>query len=71
MPEKSIISEQPAASFPLAVDLDGTLVKTDLLVESLLILIKQNPLYAFLIPVRQMPLPEGGSPCPWSIFSLA
>jgi len=32
---------------PLAVDLDGTLVKTDLLIESLLALLKQNPLYAF------------------------
>ena len=34
---------------PLAVDLDGTLVKTDLLVESLLVLVKRNPLYAFFV----------------------
>ncbi len=30
---------------PLVVDLDGTLVRTDLLVESFLALIKENPLY--------------------------
>jgi len=35
---------------PLVVDLDGTLVKTDLLVESLFALIKQNSLYFFLLP---------------------
>lgn len=34
---------------PLTVDLDGTLVKTDLLIESLLALLKQNPLYAFAV----------------------
>jgi len=32
---------------PLVVDLDGTLVRTDLLVESFLALIKQNPLHVF------------------------
>ena len=32
---------------PLVVDLDGTLVHTDLLIESFLTLIKQNPLYLF------------------------
>lgn len=32
---------------PLVVDLDGTLVRTDLLAESFLTLIKQNPLYIF------------------------
>ena len=36
--------------FPLVVDLDGTLVRTDLLVESLFALIKQNFLYLFLFP---------------------
>ncbi len=40
----------PGASIPLVVDLDGTLVKTDLLVESLFALIKQNPFYVFIIP---------------------
>jgi len=33
------------ASVPLCVDLDGTLTHTDLLIESLLVLIKQNPLF--------------------------
>ena len=35
---------------PLCVDLDGTLIRTDLLIESLLILIKQKPWAVFLIP---------------------
>ncbi len=35
---------------PLCVDLDGTLIKTDLLWESLLVLLKQNPLLAILLP---------------------
>ena len=34
------------ASVPLCVDLDGTLTSTDLLVESFLVLVKRNPLYA-------------------------
>ncbi|GBG14007.1 4-hydroxybenzoate octaprenyltransferase [Novimethylophilus kurashikiensis] len=33
---------------PLCVDLDGTLIKTDLLVESFLALVKRNPLALFL-----------------------
>lgn len=37
----------PDASVPLCVDLDGTLTRTDLLVESFLILFKRNPLYVF------------------------
>jgi 4-hydroxybenzoate polyprenyltransferase/phosphoserine phosphatase len=32
---------------PLCVDLDGTLIRTDLLLESFLLLIKRNPLYVF------------------------
>jgi 4-hydroxybenzoate polyprenyltransferase len=36
---------------PLVVDLDGTLVKTDLLWESVIALIKTNPFLIFLIPV--------------------
>lgn len=32
---------------PLCMDLDGTLIKTDLLLESFLVLIKKNPLYIF------------------------
>jgi 4-hydroxybenzoate polyprenyltransferase len=34
---------------PLCVDLDGTLVKGDLLYESALLLLKKNPLYFFLL----------------------
>jgi 4-hydroxybenzoate polyprenyltransferase len=36
---------------PLCIDLDGTLIRSDLLLESLVLLIKRNPLYVFLIPV--------------------
>ena len=35
---------------PLVVDLDGTLVKTDLLIESLLSLLRHSPLYIFALP---------------------
>jgi len=35
---------------PLCVDLDGTLVKTDLFLESLIALLKKNPFFVFLIP---------------------
>ena len=35
---------------PLCVDLDGTLIHSDLLLESFLLLIKRNPLYVFLVP---------------------
>ncbi len=35
---------------PLYVDLDGTVIKTDLLFESILLLLKKNPLQALLIP---------------------
>ncbi len=35
---------------PLCVDLDGTLIKTDLLWESLLVLLKQSPLSIFQLP---------------------
>jgi 4-hydroxybenzoate polyprenyltransferase len=36
---------------PLCVDLDGTLLRTDLLVESVFALLKQNILYVFLLPL--------------------
>lgn len=36
---------------PLAVDLDGTLVSTDMLWETVFLLLKKNPLYLFLLPV--------------------
>lgn len=38
-------------STPIAVDLDGTLIHSDLLLESFLLLIKQNPLYLFMVPL--------------------
>jgi 4-hydroxybenzoate polyprenyltransferase len=36
---------------PLCVDLDGTLIKSDLLLESFLLLMKKNPLLVLLCPV--------------------
>jgi 4-hydroxybenzoate polyprenyltransferase len=36
---------------PLRVDLDGTLIRSDVLLESLLILVKRNPLYLLLVLV--------------------
>lgn len=38
-------------SVPLCVDLDGTLIHSDLLLESFLLLIKRNPLYLLLLPL--------------------
>jgi 4-hydroxybenzoate polyprenyltransferase len=38
------------AAIPLAVDLDGTLIATDLLWEGLFLLLRQQPLALFLIP---------------------
>jgi hypothetical protein len=35
---------------PLCVDLDGTLLKTDLTWESLVRLLRRNPLYLLVIP---------------------
>jgi 4-hydroxybenzoate polyprenyltransferase/phosphoserine phosphatase len=36
---------------PLAVDLDGTLLKTDLLIESVLALVRKQPWYLFMLPL--------------------
>ncbi len=36
---------------PLCVDLDGTLIRSDLLLESLLQLVKRNPLYLLCVPL--------------------
>jgi len=47
MDEKVTIS----SSSVLVVDLDGTLIRTDLLHESVLLLMKQNPLSLLLLPV--------------------
>jgi 4-hydroxybenzoate polyprenyltransferase len=38
-------------TIPLVVDLDGTLIATDLLWEGLFLLLRKNPLYLFLVPV--------------------
>lgn len=38
------------ATVPLCVDLDGTLLRSDLLVESVLALLRRNPLYLFALP---------------------
>ena len=35
--------KNPVSNLPLYVDLDGTLIKSDLMFESVLILLKQNP----------------------------
>ncbi len=42
---------QHRMDIPLAVDLDGTLVSTDMLWETVFLLLKKNPLYLFLLPV--------------------
>ena len=39
------------ASRPLCVDLDGTLIRTDLLAESVFALLKSNIIYLFLLPL--------------------
>jgi len=44
------ISEQPGSLPPLAVDLDGTLLKTDVLLESLIRLLRRAPWSIFLLP---------------------
>lgn len=57
--EAKAILEIPSTKEPVAgiavpalvVDLDGTVLKTDLLLECLLVLLKKNPLYVFLLPV--------------------
>lgn len=40
-----------AITTPLVVDLDGTLIASDLLVESAIRLLRRNPLYLFLLPI--------------------
>ena len=58
IPPRQPANDAPSASCPspaaqdraLCVDLDGTLLDTDLLYESLLVLLARNPLYLFLLP---------------------
>jgi 4-hydroxybenzoate polyprenyltransferase len=44
-------SDSPSKNIPLVVDLDGTLLRTDLLLESALRLIKQKPWLGLLMPL--------------------
>lgn len=46
----SATASPSTATVPLCVDLDGTLIKTDVLWESLAILLKCNPLYLLMVP---------------------
>lgn len=41
---------QSSSDVPLCIDLDGTLIHSDLLLESALALLKSNPLYVFALP---------------------
>lgn len=50
MPEPDALK----ADVPLYVDLDGTLINSDLLLESLLRLLRRNPLYVLLLPLWLM-----------------
>ena len=43
--------EATTMTTPLCVDLDGTLIRSDLLLESLVLLLKRNPLYMLLAPL--------------------
>ena len=47
----SVTDPPVQVAVPLGVDLDGTLVKTDLLLESFLALVKQRPLALLLLPL--------------------
>src|SRR5215472_4779531 len=41
---------QPKGAVPLCVDLDGTLIKTDVVWESLVLLLRHKPLYCLAVP---------------------
>jgi 4-hydroxybenzoate polyprenyltransferase/phosphoserine phosphatase len=45
-----IVASSQETSVPLCVDLDGTLIKSDVLWESLILLLKRNPFYLFALP---------------------
>jgi 4-hydroxybenzoate polyprenyltransferase len=45
------VANSPEISIPLCVDLDGTLIKTDVLWESLMQLLKRNPLWLLVVPI--------------------
>jgi len=46
----STITSAPETSVPLCVDLDGTLIRSDVLWESLMLLLKRNPFYLLALP---------------------
>lgn len=48
MPPNATSSQE--ISVPLCVDLDGTLIRTDVLRVSILLLLKRNPFYLFTVP---------------------
>ncbi len=43
--------ENASDKLPLAVDMDGTLIRSDLLIESVFALLKRNILFTFLLPI--------------------
>src|ERR1700739_1959181 len=45
-----VAANSQATSIPLCVDLDGTLIRTDVLWESLVLLLKHKPLYLLALP---------------------
>ncbi|MGD1073568.1 MAG: UbiA family prenyltransferase [Bryobacteraceae bacterium] len=49
--ERVQAAESDSPPPPLVVDLDGTLVKTDLLLESVIALLRKHPVYLFLLPL--------------------
>jgi len=51
LPYLTLNRSAPSTAFPLCVDLDGTLLKTDMLHETLILLVKRNPLYVFMLPL--------------------
>jgi 4-hydroxybenzoate polyprenyltransferase len=46
----NFVMSNRSSTVPICVDLDGTLIHSDLLFESFLLLLKQQPLFVFLIP---------------------
>src|SRR5688572_10995971 len=52
--ERGKSTNQFATTVPLIVDLDGTLIKTDLLLESLLALLMQKPRCVFVLPLWRL-----------------
>ena len=48
------VGEDDSPRIPLCVDLDGTLIRTDTLIESFFALLRKNFLYIFLVPIWLM-----------------